>query len=151
MHYETDIKTGETTIRPHTAEELAIFAAGRDSLDAIKKEGIDQVRGKMEARRGRLVSLRPGQKTEEEFKREEGRTWAAELKPDPPARGDYPIAEAEAAEEGVTVAVRLQSYLDDEASLKTALAEIAGLERRAVRAIERAADEEAVSGIVEGM
>lgn len=152
MHYEVNATTGEALPpRSHTLEELAELAKSQDSLGTIKAEGIDQAREILELRRGVLVSLRPGQKTEEEFKREEGQAWAAEFKPDPPAPGKYPIAEAEAKEEQVTVAERLQSYLDAEAGIKVAMAEIAGLERKAIGEIENAISEEEISDIIEAL
>lgn len=151
IHHEVNCTTGEEIIRDRTPEEIEVGRAARPTLDEFKERGKRRARSILELRRGALVSLRPGQKTEEEFKRAEGRAWEAELKPDPPIKGDYLMAEAEAVEEEVTIAERLQSYLDNEATLKVALAEIAGLERRAVRGIEGAVDEEAVNGIVEAL
>lgn len=145
---DTNIITGEVIIRDRTPEEIEIDRAGRPTLDEFKAQGIERARSILELRRGESVSLNPGQKTEENFKREEGQAWAVELKPDPPTLGKYPMAEAEAKEEGVSTAVRLQGYLDAETAIKTSMAEIAGLERRAIRAIEQATSEKEISDII---
>jgi hypothetical protein len=129
MDYRIDCQTGETL---EQEEEVII------PLDEIKSRATGEIKHQAETQRGRWITLQPGKIGEYRQKEAEVERWEAEDRPVEPDPARYPIAAAESAASGITLAEMLQTWEDRATAWAQASAGIAATERRALLAIEAA-------------